>query len=337
MRYSILVFLASTFLYGCVSIQPGDTDLDNPFEKEYKIKIEDAKGLKGHDDIQTLQSELEKSGKDNKKTIKLSYSVKNKLSEMDSTYGKIVLPFEVLTLGIIDVLGVPSDFTAQTVYMNATVQNEQGRTIGRYSSDGSAWHTVALYYGYSSKDAQRMADIRSFNKALNNLYQNIENNQESVEKSSGLSLINRDFDNLVNHLVNDIIESGSLNKKDGKYILTISDIIQDTKHNVDTEIFVKKLRIALQKENKVIMSTVSEDKMVMKSRELRKSRETNQTNVAQKNALTAPEISLTGRIVEKEISSDTSEYTIMLTINNLKKGISLWEGEQSIVKTGKEN
>ena len=335
MKYSIPLLLISTFLSGCVSIQPGDTDLENPFEKEYRVVVEDTKGLKGHDDIKSLQTELEKSGKNNKKTIKLSYSVKNKLSEMDSLYGKIVLPFEVLTLGIVDLLCVPSDFMAQTVYMDATVQNEQGRTIGRYSADGSAWHTVALYYGYTSGDAKKMADVRAFNKALSNLYENIENNQESVEKSSGLSLTNRDFDNLVRRLVSDIIEDGHLNKKGGKYVLTISDIEQDTKHDVDVDIFIKKLRVALQKENKVIMSTMAEDKMVMKSRELRKSSETDQETVAKQNTLTAPEISLTGKIVEKELSSDVSEYTVMLTINDLKKGTSLWEGERSIVKTDK--
>ena len=330
------IILACTFmLFGCVGIKTGDMDLDNPFENEYKIRIENSKGVNGHDDIERLSKDLEDAGINNRKTIKLSYSVKNKQSEMNSTYGKMVLPFEIFTLGAVDLLGIPSDFMAQTVYMNAKLENEQGRTISTYSSSGSAWHTVAMYYGYGFTDAKRMANVRAFNKALNELYQNI-NKENQIESSSGFNLTNKDCDTLVNNLVNDILASGSLDNTGEKYILIISDIKTDTIHDVDTDIFVKKLRIALQKENKVRMSTMTEDKMIMKSRELRRSSETNQTNVAKKNALSAPNISLTGMIVEKELSSDKSEYTIMLTINDLKNGISLWEGEQSLIKTGKE-
>lgn len=334
---SVILLLFPIVLSSCVFIQEGDTDLDNPFEKEYRVKVEEANGVNGHHLIKSLQSELEKSGKDNKKIVKLSYSVKNKQSEMDSIYGKVILPFEIMTLGIVDLLGVPSDFVAQTVYMNAQVQNEHGRTIGTYSASGSAWHTVAMYYGYSAKDAKKLANVRSFNKALNNLYENIEDNKESRTVSAGYSLRNEDFDVLVRKLVGDISESGRLNKKSGKYVLAISDILTDTIHDVDVDIFVKKLRVALQKENKVIMSTFSEDKMVMKSRELRNSKETNQANVAKRNSLLAPEISLTGRIMERELPSDRSEYTVLLTISDLKQGTSIWEGEQSIVKNGKED
>ena len=123
-----------------------------------------------------------------------------------------------------DLLGIPSDFMAQTVYMSAEVKKERGRTIGTYSSDGSAWHTVAMYSGYSSDNAIKMADVRSFNKALNNLYKNIEKNKETIEFSSGLSLTNNDFDIVVRKLVNDIVASDSLHKKNGKYVLIISDI-----------------------------------------------------------------------------------------------------------------
>ena len=331
-NYRTTIPLLCCMLLGCVSIEPGDTDLSNPFENDYKVEIDRTKGLNGHPEIERLQDELEGSGRNNKKTILLSYSVKNKLSEMDSAYGKFILPFEVFSLGGVDLLGIPSDFMAQTVYMSAEVKNERGRTIGTYSSDGSAWHTVAMYYGYSSDNAIKMADVRSFNKALNNLYKNIEENKETLEFSSGLSLTNNDFDIVVRKLVNDIVASDSLHKNNGKYVLIISDIELDTKHDVDLDIFVKKLRVALQKENKVLMSTMVEDKMIMKSRELRNSSETNQSNVAKKNALSAPDISLTGRIVEKELSSEKSEYTIMLTINDLKEGLSLWEGEQSLIK-----
>lgn len=328
-----LLLGASLLLFsGCASIQPGDMDLDNPFESEYRVTIENAKGTKGHSDIVALEKQLKNSGQKNAKRVKLSYSVKNKLSEMNSTYGSIILPFEIFTLGALDLIGVPSDFMAQTVYMNGEVLNERGRTIGTYSSSGSAWHTVAVYYGYSFIGAQRMADVRAFNKALNNLYEEIQENNEHTEVSTDLLLTNSDFDRIVTALVNDIIESGALNKSNGKYILAISDIELDTEHDVDLDIFEKKLRIALQKEKKVIMSTMTEDALIMKSRQLRQSKEVSKENVAAKNSLVAPEISLTGSIVEKVISSNEVQYTIMLTINDLKKGTSLWEGEKTIKK-----
>ena len=330
--YSALILMLAACLSGCVSVYPEDTELENPFEGKYSVEVVEARGAKGHSVIQSIQDSLDKPDKNASKKIKLSYSVKNKVSEMDSIYGKIVLPFEIVTLGILDLLGMPSDFVAQTVYMNATVYDAKGRELGDYSGTGRAWHTVAVYYGYSSKDAQKLADARAFNKALSDLYDKIENNDSTREKSTGRALTSRDFDSVVNHLVRSIVDSGKLDKKKGKYILAISDIDTDTIHDVDTDVLIKKLRIALQKENKVIMSTMSEDKMIMKTRELRNSEETNQGTIAKKNSLAAPDISLTGKIVEKELSGGESEYIFMFTINNLEEGVSLWEGEKSIIK-----
>jgi len=336
--FILITLLLSTALTGCTLLQEGDTDLENPFKRKYNIQVEEANGVNGHDVIARLQEELEQKNEKAKKTIKLSYSVKNKISEMGSTYGTIVLPFEILSLGTLNLLGLPSDFIAQTVYMNATVLNEKGRTIGSYSGKGSAWHTVAVYYGYPFGAARIMADVRAFNKALDDLYGNIENKEEqNARENIGLSLSNADFDNIISDLVSDIISSGSLNKKNGKFILAISDIQVDTMHEIDVNIFVKKLRIALQKEKKVTMSTFQEDKMVMKSRELRQSQEINQKNVASRNTLAAPDISLTGSIVENKISSNKSEYTVMLTIHDLKQGVSIWEGEKTIIKVDKDD
>lgn len=322
-------------LTGCVHIQPGDADLDNPFGKDYVIQVDHARGVKGHVHMQAMQDELEDDSSQNgKKIVNLSYSVKNKLSEMDSLYGAVMLPFEILTVGIIDLLGIPSDFVAQTVYMDAVVQNEKGLELGRYSATGRAWQTVAVYYGYDKEDALKMADARAFNKALNELYEKIEENDaDDEEKSEGLTLTTRDLDKVVKRLVDEIIRRGELDKKKDKYVLAIGNITAKTKHDLDDDLFVRKLRIALRKAGKVQVSTMDEEKEINgKLRELRKSEEVDQRTVIKANTAVSPNVTLSGKIEEKVVSSSESEYIFKLTISDSSGEIALWEVAESYHK-----
>lgn len=157
---------------------------------------------------------------------------------------------------------------------------------------------------------------------------------DSTDRAAGLEY--RDFENASRSLVNEMIASGNLNKPGGgRYVLIISRIANDTMQRIDVDQLSKKIRIELINSGKVAVTNMEEDSRVMQSRQLRQSKEINQSTVARKGALIAPELSLSGKITQREfiVSGDKRiEYTFALSITSLDTGLTLWEGEKTIIK-----
>jgi len=78
--------------------------------------------------------------------------------------------------------------------------------------------------------------------------------------------------------------------------------------------------------------------MAMKSRQLRQSAEFNQSTVAGTGQMIAPDLSLSGKLLQRNIrvSSGTQqvEYYFQLTLTDISTGLALWEGESFIGKRG---
>ena len=100
---------------------------------------------------------------------------------------------------------------------------------------------------------------------------------------------------------------------------------------VEDELFYKKLRTGFSNMKKVSITTLSEDEMVKDVRDLRKSKEVNQKNIAKENSLVAPKISVQSTIIVREDDGDV-EYFFYITLTDLKTGIILVELEESIEK-----
>ena len=67
----------------------------------------------------------------------------------------------------------------------------------------------------------------------------------------------------------------------------------------------------------------------------RKSKEFSQANVRGQGSLAAPELSLSGKINQREflVNGDKRiEYRFSLSITDLSNGLSIWEGEKKIKK-----
>jgi len=156
-----------------------------------------------------------------------------------------------------------------------------------------------------------------------------------------MSLDYRDFNKAAAQAVQSMLKSHALDKKDGgRFILAISDVKNDTMQHIDTDQLIKKIRIELLNSGKVFVTTAigDEDKMNQKSRELRDNKEFKQSSVAKEGTLIAPDMSLSGKILQRNLkmSKDKQqvEYYFMLTLTDLKKGFALWEGETFIGKRG---
>lgn len=171
---------------------------------------------------------------------------------------------------------------------------------------------------------------------------NIDMSNDQEQAVMGLDY--RDFQKAASEAINSMLRSGAVNKSGGgRYVLAVSRIINDTMQRVDTDQLVKKIRVELLNSGKVVVTTAvgadgAEDKMAMKARELRKSDEFNQSTVAKKGQMIAPDLSLSGKIIQRNITISKSkqqvEYYFQLTLTDINTGLAFWEGETVIGKRG---
>ena len=152
----------------------------------------------------------------------------------------------------------------------------------------------------------------------------------------------RDFNQAAGEAVQSMLKSNALNKKGGdRYVLAISEVRNDTMQHIDTDQLVKKIRIELLNSGKVYVSTAigsAEDSMNKEVRAVRDDAEFKQASVAKKGTLIAPDMSLSGKIIQRNVSMGKDkqqvEYYFMLTLTQLKTGFAVWEGESIIGKRG---
>jgi uncharacterized protein (TIGR02722 family) len=140
-----------------------------------------------------------------------------------------------------------------------------------------------------------------------------------------------------------MLASGAVdNPEGGRYILVVSRITNDTMQRIDTDQLIKKIRVSLLRSGKVVTTTAvglngAEDEMSMRARELRDSEEFDQSGVQRKGTLQAPDLSLSGKLIQRnhQVGREQQvEYYIQLTLTELGTGLAFWEGETPIIKRG---
>jgi uncharacterized protein (TIGR02722 family) len=156
----------------------------------------------------------------------------------------------------------------------------------------------------------------------------------------------RDFEKAATDAVEDMLASGAVTNPDGsRYIMVVSRITNDTMQRIDTDQLTKKIRVALLRSGKVVTTTAvglngPEDQMAQKARELRNSDEFDQSGVQKKGTLKAPDLSLSGKILQRnhKVGDEQQvEYYIQLSLTDLTSGLAIWEGETPIIKRGPDN
>jgi len=159
-----------------------------------------------------------------------------------------------------------------------------------------------------------------------------------------MALDYRDFNEAAAKSVQSMLQSGAVNKRNGdRVILAISRIKNDTMQHIDTDQLIKKIRVDLLRSGKVVVTTAigsgdTVDAMNKKARDLRNDDEFNQGTVQKKGQLIAPDMSLSGKIIQRNITMDDGkqqvEYYFQLTLTEIKTGLAWWEGEEIIGKRG---
>lgn len=164
-------------------------------------------------------------------------------------------------------------------------------------------------------------------------------------KYTSLGIDSADFEHAAEEAVNSLLRSGALNRPGGgRYVIAMGPMINDTTQRIDTDLLTKKIRIALLNSGKAVMTTAIgvngvEDETTYIVRDKRENDEFKQDTIAKKGTLYAPDMSLSGKIIQRNAGlSDKKrqivDYYFQLTLTDISSGLAFWENESKISKVG---
>lgn len=159
-----------------------------------------------------------------------------------------------------------------------------------------------------------------------------------------MALDYRDFQQAADEMVQDLVKSGRLVNRDGPpYVMATSVITNDTMQRIDTDQLMVKIKQELTNSGQVRMTATTGvgdniDPLIRQARQNRADPETNQATVAVQGTLVSPDLSISGKIFQKDIRYDSKttqvEYYFQLQVANMKTGIVEWIKEVNLNKRG---
>ena len=162
-----------------------------------------------------------------------------------------------------------------------------------------------------------------------------------------LALDYRDLDKAASELIQSMLKSGALAKKDGgRYVMATGRIVNDTMQRIDTDQLMAKIEEDLLNSGQVVMTSAvggkgAPDKLIYEMRDIRDSEqgeEFESATMADKGTLIAPDLSISGKILQRNISYDKKtqqiEYYFQLKVTDLTTGLRFWQKEIIIGKRG---
>ena len=157
-----------------------------------------------------------------------------------------------------------------------------------------------------------------------------------------LALDYRDFDQAAGQMVQSMISSGALKKQGGgRYVVATGRIVNDTMQRIDTNQLMAKIEEELMNSGQVVMTLAigsEADALIHQTRELRDSEEFDQDTIAKRGTLIAPELTISGKIFQKNLQYDKKrqqvEYYFQLKLSDVASGLRYWQKESIIGKRG---
>ena len=162
-----------------------------------------------------------------------------------------------------------------------------------------------------------------------------------------MALDYRDFNQAASEMIQSMISSGALKKPGGgRYVMTTARITNDTMQRIDTDQLMAKIEEELMNSGHVVMTSAvggkgAPDEMIYEMRDIRDSAmgdEFKQETLAGKRTLEAPELSISGKILQRNIRYDRNrqqvEYYFQLRVTDLTTGLRFWQKESLIGKRG---
>jgi uncharacterized protein (TIGR02722 family) len=138
----------------------------------------------------------------------------------------------------------------------------------------------------------------------------------------------QDFESVAQNMVDSLLSGNALNKKGGgRYVVMISNVINDTTQRVDPKILTKKIRIAMLKSGKAVITSAVGTERDDLAQQVRVDKKTIQ-----------PHLSLSGYFLQKISETSRGEqvvdYYFQLTLTDIRTGLVIWEDEAPVSKLG---
>lgn len=155
-----------------------------------------------------------------------------------------------------------------------------------------------------------------------------------------------DIDRVIEKNIRSLLNSQYVRTMQGKKLLVIADIVNETSEDIDVELVARKLAREMRKTQKFTLtnaisgSGAKSDRMIKDSRKLTQDSSFNQRTTIENGTLEAPELSLSGKFVQrnKKIGKITRlDYIFLLTLSDIKSGKVLWDHEEIISKVTDSN
>ncbi|WP_104695291.1 penicillin-binding protein activator LpoB [Helicobacter salomonis] len=130
------------------------------------------------------------------------------------------------------------------------------------------------------------------------------------------------------------------------YVIAVSDVLNDTMQHFDTQQLTQLVLQTLREHvpskfyvtKAIAGSGGSEDAMIKKARQLRNDEEFNQETTQEKGSLQAPDLSLSGKVIQRNARVSSSkqriDYVFILSLTSIKNGLEVWSREFPISKLG---
>jgi hypothetical protein len=159
--------------------------------------------------------------------------------------------------------------------------------------------------------------------------------RESVVTVGAINI--QDYIQAANTMTGELLASGALDKvANPPAVLAISRIVNNTGHQIDTDLLTKKIRVALLNSGKAQTTTTmglggtAEDPMakgLQQEAEFKSDQKVTRT----------PDFTLSGKIIQLAVkagNTSQSTYSFQLSLTDPKTGLAVWEGEKEITKQG---
>jgi len=151
-------------------------------------------------------------------------------------------------------------------------------------------------------------------------------------------LSDSDFEKAAKQMLTDVLDNelAEGKKGGGRYLLKVDNIKNDTQQLINTADLTDYIRKELRRSKKVMLTNLGENSAIASSRNLADSELINQSTVQKKGTVYAPELSMFGRISQRDLAIDSSykkiEYVFSLGITDLKSGAEFWSDKRVIKK-----
>jgi uncharacterized protein (TIGR02722 family) len=162
------------------------------------------------------------------------------------------------------------------------------------------------------------------------------------EAGAVMALDYRDFAQAASKMVQSMVGAGALKKEGGgRYVVATGRIVNDTMQRIDTDQLMVKIETEILNSGQAVMTSAvgpGSDKLLKEARQLRDDDEFNQSTTAARKTLIAPELTIAGKIFQRNIKISKNrqqvEYYFQLQLSDVTSGLRLWQDEVLVGKRG---